>query len=112
VYQDILFETDRELEQIMREHTWRGWFTAQPEPSEGIGCLVVSSGDMMKLETIEFFLQPPYLLPVCCHAGVTIVRLSHYLIDDELRVFTDVKLKVHLDPLVGFSASMTKRIKS
>jgi hypothetical protein len=45
----------------------------------------------MKLKTIEFFLQPPYLLLVCCHAGVTIVQLSHYLIQ-QLRVSTYVKL--------------------
>jgi hypothetical protein len=47
---------------------------------------------MMKLKTIEFFLQPPYLLPVCRHVGVATVQLSHYLIDDELRVSTDAKL--------------------
>jgi hypothetical protein len=72
VYQDILLESDRRFEQILHEHTWRVWFAAQPKPSEGIICLVVLSEDMMKLETIKFFLQPPYLLPVCCHAVVTI----------------------------------------
>jgi hypothetical protein len=47
---------------------------------------------MVKLKTIEFFLQPSYLMLVGCHAGVTIVQLSHYLIDDELGVFANVKL--------------------
>jgi triacylglycerol esterase/lipase EstA (alpha/beta hydrolase family) len=93
VYQDILLKPDRGFEQSLHEHTRRVWFTAQPKPSEGIGCLVVLSEDMMKLETIEFFLQPPYLLPVCHDAGVVIVRLSHYLVDDELRVSADVKLR-------------------
>jgi hypothetical protein len=60
VYQNILLEPDRGLEQILREHTRRGWFAAQPKMSEGIGYLVVSLEDMMKLETIEFFLSPPY----------------------------------------------------
>jgi hypothetical protein len=63
----------------------------QPEPDEGIDCFIVSSEDMMKLETIKFFLQLSYLLPVCHHMGVTTVQLSHYLIDDKLRVSVDVK---------------------
>jgi hypothetical protein len=106
VYQDILLEPKRGLEQILCEHTRRGWFTTQPEPSEGIGCLIVSSEDMMKLKIIEFSLQPPYLLPVCHHAGVTIVRLSHYLINDELRVSTDVK---PLNPKFGREARLLAR---
>jgi hypothetical protein len=91
VYQNILLEPDRGLEQILREHTRRGWFAARPKMSEGIGYLVVSLEDMMKLETVEFFLSPPYLLPVCRHVGVTTLRLSHYLIHDELIVSVDVK---------------------
>jgi hypothetical protein len=50
---------------------------------------------MMKLKTVELLLQPPNLLSVCCHAGVIAVRLSHELVDDELRVTVDVK---SLDP--------------
>jgi hypothetical protein len=101
LYQDILFEPDSGLEQILCEHTRRGWFVARSEPSEGIGYLIVSSEDMKKLETIEFFLQPSYLMPVGRHAGVTTVRLSHYLIDDKFRVSTDVKL---LNPEFGGDA--------
>jgi hypothetical protein len=73
VYQDILLESDRGLEQILCEHTRRGWFAVQPEPNEGISCLIVSSKDMMKLKIIKIFLQLPYLLLVCCHVGVTTV---------------------------------------
>jgi hypothetical protein len=51
----------------------------------------MSSEDMVELETIEFLLQPPYLLPVCHHMGVVIARLSNYLIDNKLRVSMDVK---------------------
>jgi hypothetical protein len=57
--------------------------------------------DMMKLETIKFFLQPSYLLLVGHHAGVTIVRHSHYLLDHELRVSTEVK---PLNPEFGSDA--------
>jgi hypothetical protein len=101
VYQDILLEPNRGLEQILREHTLTGWFVAQPELSESISRLIVLLEDMMKLETIEFFLQPPYLLPVSHHAGVVTVQLSHYLIDNKLRVSTDVK---PLNPKFGGDA--------
>jgi hypothetical protein len=57
--------------------------------------------DMMKLETINFFLQPSYLLLVGHHVGVTIVRHSHYLIDHELRFSTEVK---PLNPEFGSDA--------
>jgi hypothetical protein len=75
----------------MGEHTQRGWFTARPELVEGIGYLVVSPEDMVELKVVKFLLQLPNLLSVCSHAGVMIVWLSHDLIDDELRVFADVK---------------------
>jgi hypothetical protein len=73
MYQDILLKPDRGLEQILCEHTRRGWFMAQPELSEGIGCLVVSLEDMMKPETVKYFLQPPYILSISRHVGVTTV---------------------------------------
>jgi hypothetical protein len=44
----------------------------------------------MKLKTIEL-LQFSNLLSVCCHAGVTAVRLPHDMVDNELRVSTNVK---------------------
>jgi hypothetical protein len=46
---------------------------------------------MVELEAIKFLLQFPNILPVCGHKGVMIVRLSHDLIDDKLRVSVDVK---------------------
>jgi hypothetical protein len=68
-----------------------GWFMAQSELGEGVGCLIVSLEDMMELKTIELLFQHPDLLLVCRHAGVMVVRLSHDLVDDELIVATDVK---------------------
>jgi hypothetical protein len=46
---------------------------------------------MMELEIIKLFLQPPNLLSICHHARVMAVRLSHDLVDDELRVTVDMK---------------------
>jgi hypothetical protein len=65
---------------------------------EGVGCLIVLPEDMVELETIELLLQLPNLLPVCHHAGVVTVWLSHDLVDDELRVIMDVKL---LNPVMS-----------
>jgi hypothetical protein len=45
----------------------------------------------MKIEIIEFLLKLPYLLAVCRHVGVTLIRLPHDLVADELRVTVDVK---------------------
>jgi hypothetical protein len=81
----------------LREHPQRGWFVARSETDEGIGCLVVSPEDMVELESIELLLQLLNLLPLCCHARVATVRLSHDLVVDELRVTTDMKLLNHVD---------------
>jgi hypothetical protein len=70
-----------------------------PNWGEGIGCLIVSPEDMVQLKDVKFLLQLSYLLPVCSHAGVMTVRLS--LIDNELRVFTNVK---PLNPKFGGDA--------
>jgi hypothetical protein len=45
----------------------------------------------MEFETIKLLFKLPNLLPVCRHARVVAVRLSHDLVDDELRVITNVK---------------------
>jgi hypothetical protein len=47
---------------------------------------------MVELDVIEFLFQLSYLLPVCSHAGVTIVQLSHDLIDDEFKVSANERL--------------------
>jgi hypothetical protein len=46
---------------------------------------------MMELKIVKLFLQPPNLLSICHHERVMAVRLSHDLVDDELRVTVDVK---------------------
>jgi hypothetical protein len=90
-YKDLLLEPDWWLEQVLRGHDRRGWFMAQPELGKAINCLIVSLKDMVELETVELFLQLPNLLPVCSHVGVTTIRLSHNLIDNELSVSMDIK---------------------
>jgi hypothetical protein len=49
----------------------------------------------MKFKAIEFLLKLSYLLAVGHHAGVMAVRFPHDMVDDELRVTTDIK---SLDP--------------
>jgi hypothetical protein len=46
---------------------------------------------MMKFKIIELLLKPSYLLMICRPTGVKAVQLPHDLVDDELRVITDVK---------------------
>ena len=50
---------------------------------------------MVKLETVEFFLQAPDCFAVCVHLGVVAAGLLHDLVDDESGVASDVK---PLDP--------------
>jgi hypothetical protein len=98
---DIFLEPDGRIEQILREHTRRGRFTARLELGEGVGRLVVLSKNMLELKAIDLLLQLSNLLPVCSHTGVAIVQLSRNLIDDELRVSADVK---PLNPKFGGDA--------
>jgi hypothetical protein len=41
----------------------------RPESGNSIGCLVVTSDDMVKVKAVEFLLELSYLLVVGCHAG-------------------------------------------
>jgi hypothetical protein len=68
-----------------------GWGGSQLDLTRARALVIVLAEDMVELEAVEFLLQLSYLLPVCSHAGVMIVRLSHDITDDELRVSTDVK---------------------
>jgi hypothetical protein len=46
----------------------------------------------VELESIKLLLQLPNLLSVCHHEGFVAFRLSHDLVDDELRITADVNL--------------------
>ena len=58
---------------------------------EKIGSIVVLSGDMMQLDLLEFVLELVHLLAVCYHEGVFAGGLLHDLVNDQLRVTTDVE---------------------
>jgi hypothetical protein len=60
----------------------------------------------MKLQTIKLLLQLPDLLSIFHHVGVVAVRLPHDLVDDKLRIITNVK------PLNLSSAAMHKPLMS
>jgi hypothetical protein len=63
--------------------------------SQLVRSLVVSSGDVVKLESVELVLQAPNLITVGFHLRVAAVGVLHDLVDDKLRVATSVEA---LDP--------------
>ena len=56
-----------------------------------IGSIIVLSGDVMQLDPVEFILKLAHLLVVCCHEGDFVGGLLHDLINDQLRVTTNVE---------------------
>jgi hypothetical protein len=56
---------------------------------------------MVELKTIKLPLQPSNLLSVYSHTGIMTVRLSHGLVEDEVRVTVDIK---PLNPMLGGDA--------
>jgi hypothetical protein len=72
-----------------------------PESGQGVSLLIVTTEDMMKFKVNELHLELSYLLTVCHHAGVTTIRLPCVLVDDDLRVTTNVK---RLDPKLDSDA--------
>jgi len=64
---------------------------ASGDLGEFVGCLVVASGDVDELETVELVLEPAYLLAVYLHFRVVAVGGLHHLVDDELGVALNVE---------------------
>ena len=58
---------------------------------EEIGGVVVPSRDVMQFDSLEFVLELMHLLAVCCDEGAFVGGLLHDLIDDQLRVTTNVE---------------------
>jgi hypothetical protein len=50
---------------------------------------------MMKFKIIELLLKLSYLLAVCHHAGITVIRFLQDLVDDKLGIVVDVKSLDH-----------------
>jgi hypothetical protein len=59
--------------------------------SQLICSLVVLSGDVVELESVELVFQAPNLVAVGLHLPVTAVGVIHDLVDDKLRVTTSVE---------------------
>ena len=77
--------------QISRECVGRDRASSRCDLSEFIGRLVVASGDVDKLKAVEFVLELMYLLVVCLHFWIVAARGLHYLVDDKLRVASNVE---------------------
>ena len=58
---------------------------------EEIGGIVVHSGDMMQFDPSGLVLKLAHLLAVCCHERAFARGLLHDLVDDQLRVVTNVE---------------------
>jgi hypothetical protein len=59
--------------------------------SQLVRSLVVSSGDVVELESVELVLQALNLIAVGFHLWVTAVGVLHDLVNDELRVTASVE---------------------
>jgi hypothetical protein len=59
--------------------------------SQLIHSLIVPSGDVVELESVELVFQAPNLVVVGLHLPVAAVGVLHDLVDDELRVATSVE---------------------
>jgi hypothetical protein len=80
---------------ITREDPVRHRAATGCSPCEYIGCFVVVTQHVMKLEAVELALQISYGLTVRCHLRVRAVFVLHVLIHDQLRVTPDLEV---LDP--------------
>ena len=70
--------------EIIDEDSARGWILPGGQFCEKIGGIVVLSGYVMQLDSLEFVLELLHLLAVCRHEGAFAGGLLHDLIDDQL----------------------------
>ena len=77
--------------EIVDEDPAQGQILPGGQFCEKIGGIVVLSGDVMQLDSLEFVLELAHLLVVCCHEGAFAGGLLHDLIDNKLRVATNVE---------------------
>jgi hypothetical protein len=78
------------MEVVDEDALWR-WIPPGSQFCEKIGSIVVLLGDMMQFDPLEFVLELAHLLAVCCHEGALARGLLHDLVDNQLRVTTDVE---------------------
>ena len=84
-------DTSGRLVEIVDEYPARRRIPPGGQFCEEIGDIVVLSGDVMQLDSLEFVLELAYLLAVCFHEGAFAGGLLNDLIDDQLQVAVNVE---------------------
>ena len=69
------------MDDVDEDPAWR-WIPPGSQFCKKIGGIVVLSGDVMQLDSLEFVLELAHLLAVCCHEGAFTGGLVHDLIND------------------------------
>ena len=87
----ILQNMGRRLVEIVDEDPISRQSSPGGQFCEEIDGIVVLSGDMIQFDPSEFVLELAHLLAVCYHEGAFARGLLHDLVDDQLRVATDVE---------------------
>ena len=67
---------------VIDEDPGWGWILPGGQFYKKISGIVVLSGDVMQLDSLEFVLELVYLLAVCCHKGAFVGGILYDLIDD------------------------------
>jgi hypothetical protein len=88
----FFLERDGRFDEITREHAQGACSRLEPSRVRASATLLSPAEDMMKFKTIKLLLKLSYLITVCRHEGVLAVQLPDDLVDDKLKVTTDVKL--------------------
>ena len=69
------------MDVVDEDPTW-GWIPPGGQFYKVIGGIIVPSRDVMQFDSLEFVLELPHLLAVCCHEGAFVGGLLHDLIND------------------------------
>ena len=77
--------------EIIDEDPAQRWIPPGGQFCEKINSMIVLLGDMMQLDPLEFVRELVHLLVVCCHEGAFAGGLLHDLVNDQLRVATDIE---------------------
>ena len=80
------------MEVVDEDPTW-GWVSPGGQFCEKIDSIVVLSGDLVQLDPLKFVLELAHLLAVRCHEEAFAGGFLHDLINDQLRVATNVELR-------------------
>ena len=78
------------MEIVDEDPTW-GWIPPGGQFCEKIDGIIILSGDVMQLNSLEFVLDLAHHLVVCRHEGAFAGGLLHDMVDDQLRVTTNVE---------------------